>query len=94
MLEICEANNWPYPVIAQPLYNWLERACDTMSSIAVDSAGKLGSTICAMHGILSHNAVLYTQRMVSCPNPARPTKPRRDQEVRRRGCVRFYLLSP
>ena len=28
MLEICEANNWPRPVIAQPLYNWLERGCE------------------------------------------------------------------
>lgn len=28
MLDLCEANNWPRPVIAQPLYNWLERACE------------------------------------------------------------------
>ena len=25
MLEICARNGWPRPVIAQPLYNWLER---------------------------------------------------------------------
>ncbi len=28
MLSICKENNWPQPVIAQPLYNWLERACE------------------------------------------------------------------
>jgi aryl-alcohol dehydrogenase-like predicted oxidoreductase len=25
MLRLCDANGWPRPVIAQPLYNWLER---------------------------------------------------------------------
>jgi aryl-alcohol dehydrogenase-like predicted oxidoreductase len=28
MLELCAGNGWPAPVIAQPLYNWLERACE------------------------------------------------------------------
>ena len=28
MLLICDENHWPRPVIAQPLYNWLERACE------------------------------------------------------------------
>ncbi len=28
MLQLCDANGWPRPVIAQPLYNWLERACE------------------------------------------------------------------
>jgi aryl-alcohol dehydrogenase-like predicted oxidoreductase len=28
MLHLCDANDWPFPVIAQPLYNWLERACE------------------------------------------------------------------
>ncbi len=26
ILQLCKTNNWPRPVIAQPLYNWLERA--------------------------------------------------------------------
>ncbi len=26
MVDLCAANQWPLPVIAQPLYNWLERA--------------------------------------------------------------------
>ena len=28
MLQICDANSWSRPVIAQPLYNWLERGCE------------------------------------------------------------------
>ncbi len=28
MLWICDTNHWPRPVIAQPLYNWLERGCE------------------------------------------------------------------
>jgi aryl-alcohol dehydrogenase-like predicted oxidoreductase len=28
MLHICDTNHWPRPVIAQPLYNWLERSCE------------------------------------------------------------------
>ena len=28
MLKVCEGNGWPNPVIAQPLYNWLERECE------------------------------------------------------------------
>ncbi len=28
MLQICDDNGWPRPVIAQPLYNWIERGCE------------------------------------------------------------------